>query len=165
VTDWSSHIKNEIVRASQEASVPIEVLSEAQAQHVRNELCARYCEEPARGFGRNNLRDYASLHHPESFLWAADFLQENPGYLLYDSSHPMDRYAIKIPSGHALRSIIEECFGFQFYVTDEQFAFLLCSTDDDCLLGCGRARAWIESLLRHEEACQKFRLFVGSRAE
>ena len=55
VTAWNSHIKNEIVRASEEIHTVINVLPEDAAQHIRNELCARYCEASTHDFGRNNL--------------------------------------------------------------------------------------------------------------
>ncbi|HTN89773.1 MAG TPA: hypothetical protein VL242_39130 [Sorangium sp.] len=145
MTGWSSYIRDEILRSAHVTGASLEIVDEAEAAALREELCARYCEDRRLGFGRNNLKDYAAVYDSESFLWAAEFLGDSAGYMLYDSSHPKDRYVFRVPDGPALHAVLEECFGFQFYVADQELSFVLCSTDDDCLMGCGRARPWVES--------------------
>ncbi|WP_437619938.1 hypothetical protein [Sorangium sp. So ce1151] len=145
MTDWSTCIRDEVLRAARVVGAPLDVVDQAAAVALRHELCARYCEDFRLEFGRNNLNYYAAVHDPASFLWAARFLGDSVGYMLYDSSHAKDQYVFRVPNGQVLRAVLEECFGFQFYVTDECLSFVLCLTDDDCLMGCGRARSWVES--------------------
>lgn len=143
--DWSGHIRREISRAAAAVGAPLTILGEAEGEALREALCARYCADRRLGFGRDNLKDYAALHDAESFLWAAEALGARAGYLLYDSAHPQDRAVFRAANGATLREVLAECFGFQFYVADEALGFVLCSTDDDCLLGCGEARPWVEA--------------------
>jgi hypothetical protein len=70
--------------------------------------------------------------------------------LLYDCWD--DHYsAFLVPTGKVVVSLLSECFGFVFYVTNERLEFILSQNDHDYLLGAGTARAWVESLKPRQE--------------
>lgn len=37
-------------------------------------------------------------------------------------------------------------FGFEFYITNFETEYVICFNHHDCLLGCGTAKKWVESL-------------------
>ena len=42
--------------------------------------------------------------------------------------------------------MLEETYGYEFYVTDEECTYLICFNHHDILYTCGRAIKWLEVL-------------------
>ena len=57
-----------------------------------------------------------------------------------------DKSVLVINNGKSLYKLLDEMFGFEFYITNFETNYLLCFNHHDCLLGCGTAKKWVESL-------------------
>lgn len=49
-----------------------------------------------------------------------------------------------IHSGSDLNFVLEETYGFEFYITDKKCTYLLAYNHHDILYGCGSAIDWME---------------------
>ena len=54
----------------------------------------------------------------------------------------------KIKNGNDLYYLLSETSGFEFYITDFNYSYLICFNHHDILYGCGRAKEWIAGLRR-----------------
>lgn len=52
----------------------------------------------------------------------------------------------RLTNGTDLIRLLSECPGFEFYVTDEKFSYLLCHNHHDFLIGAGTAAPWVSEL-------------------
>lgn len=49
----------------------------------------------------------------------------------------------RVSSGKDLTNLLTECPGFEFYVTNDDYDFLLCHNHHDYLIGTGGAAEWV----------------------
>ena len=57
-----------------------------------------------------------------------------------------DKNAFLIPNGTELYKILEDSFGFEFYITNQNHSYLLCFNHHDILYGSGEAKKWISEI-------------------
>ena len=57
-----------------------------------------------------------------------------------------DKSVLVISDGKSLYKLLDDMFGFEFYITNFETNYLLCFNHHDCVLGCGTAKNWVESL-------------------
>ena len=57
-----------------------------------------------------------------------------------------DKNAFLIPNGTELYQILEDSFGFEFYITNQNHSYLLCFNHHDILYGSGEAKKWVSEI-------------------
>lgn len=57
-----------------------------------------------------------------------------------------DKNAFLIPNGMELYKILEDSFGFEFYITNQNHSYLLCFNHHDILYGSGEAKKWVSEI-------------------
>ena len=57
-----------------------------------------------------------------------------------------DKNAFLIPNGAELQKILEDSFGFEFYITNKNYSYLICFNHHDILYGSGEAKEWVRRL-------------------
>lgn len=57
-----------------------------------------------------------------------------------------DKNAFLIPNGTELYKILEDSFGFEFYITNQNHSYLLCFNHHDILYGSGEAKKWVSEI-------------------
>jgi hypothetical protein len=91
-----------------------------------------------------DLREDASIQEPEAWRCIGEFCAGRACILAFD---PHDE-AVAFEFGDAAQipAVIDECFRFEFYVTDERYSFLLCFNHHDFLIAAGAAGSWLLGL-------------------
>ena len=51
-----------------------------------------------------------------------------------------------IPNGTELYKILEDSFGFEFYITNQNHSYILCFNHHDILYGAGEAKKWVSEI-------------------
>jgi hypothetical protein len=145
-------IVEEIQRAISNLGVDARKLDASELQTVRDALRERYARDPRIEFYCDNISDYAAFHAPDTWFWIEEFLPEKKLYLLTDprSADAGFMFSSRLP----LMKVLEECFLFIFYLTDDSFSFVLGQDDHDVLIGAGSAAPWVRGL-RERVAVQK----------
>jgi hypothetical protein len=105
-------------------------------------------------------RHFATSHH--RVLWEAlgadtsyqnddggakidSFLQGAPFILLFEEHD--DKTVMRFEAGCCLNALLNECYGFVFYLTDANYSYLLCFNDHDSLIAVGdEAEACLDSI-------------------
>lgn len=101
------------------------------AKHGSEPLWERLCE-------------VESVHNPSAWRLLDFFVGGEAAIVFFN--HDEDQTALKLEAQASVSSLLSECTGFEFYLTDESTSYLLCFNHHDCLIGCGRARQWMITL-------------------
>jgi hypothetical protein len=88
------------------------------------------------------LRSRASKRRASGWQDIGQFVGENACVMLIEDG----QNAYECTSGKVLTKLLEECPGFEFYVTNHEGEYLLCHNHHNYLLGCGSAEDWVQSL-------------------
>ena len=57
---------------------------------------------------------------------------------------------VKIENGLHLSTILGDCFGFVYYLTNLNYEYIIGETDHGVLIGTGTAKKWIEQKLKEK---------------
>jgi len=139
------YVVDEIRRAATELDVPVEELSADQIMELRDALGQVY----GSGGGPltfETMTGKASRQKEDGYLDLAGFLRSGPHTLFYDSPGFADQAGVRFADGAGVSPVLAECFGFPFYVTDEEHTFVVGMNDHDYLIGVGTAAPWVASL-------------------
>jgi hypothetical protein len=85
--------------------------------------------------------DGRSKRSPNGWRMVGAFLGDESCILFFDPGE--EATAFEFDEGKQLTPVLENCFGFEFYVTDSSLSYVLCFNHHDVLLGVGRAADWI----------------------
>jgi hypothetical protein len=139
-------VLSEILEAAKALGSSIQVipLSQQDSKKIIVEAWGKFANRTG---GSAPLWEYlgntCSVHNEDAWRWVADFLDTSPVLLLIDDS--TERSAVQITPGYGVVSVLEECTGFVFYITNDQLDYLLCFNDHDVLIGAGTAIDWVRS--------------------
>jgi hypothetical protein len=142
-------IKRDVEEAIRTLDVEAVELAGPEARSVR-EGAARAFGDGASPFVHwNHLREYSAVQHPDSWEWIGEFVQ-GPAYLFFDERD--EPGVFRFNEAQRIRDVLEECSGFEFYICDLKYAYLLCNNDHDYLIGSGKAQEWVKSLQPRHDA-------------
>ncbi len=88
------------------------------------------------------------INNSNAWSLIKDYVKENKCIMFFNKSD--DRNGFLISNGAELQKILEESFGFEFYITDENLSYLICFNHHDILYGLGKAKDWIKEVKINE---------------
>src|SRR5262249_46149419 len=100
----------------------VRVLSSNEAEAIRSEVIRKFALRRGRPLWEN-LANSASLQDPDGWRLIDSYLSGNPFILFFDEEE--DKQMIEFPAQSRLVPILEECPGFEFYLTDRETTYLL----------------------------------------
>jgi hypothetical protein len=86
------------------------------------------------------LREHVSRKRANGWQDVGEYVGDSPCLLVTEKD---GRDAYRIPSGSDLTELLSECPGFEFYVTNDDYDYLLCHNHHDYLIGTGKSAAWV----------------------
>ena len=89
------------------------------------------------------LRNGVGFHDPDAWRRIAE-LEAAPALLLVEDSQ--GECGFRFANVADIEPVLADCFGFEFYVTNEKQTYLLALNHHDVLIGAGDAAEWIERL-------------------
>jgi len=91
----------------------------------------------------DNLQDWIGVDYRFSWEWFSDLLKSREVILFFEPDDDWRMFTFK--DGSIIPQILNNCYGFVFYVTDIRCSFLLSYNDHDNLLACGLAKNWLRT--------------------
>ncbi len=92
----------------------------------------------------DNIAEKASYYNPDGWKFIADFRRNSKKLLFTEPSKGI--IVFEFNNSIDLVNMLDNSYGFVFYVTDINISYLLCFNDHDYLIGCGDAKYWVGSL-------------------
>ncbi len=78
-------------------------------------------------------------YRPDGWRLAAEYAAREPILFFYDDA----AIGFEFATGTELRDVLNDCPGFELYVTDREASFVLCHNHHDYLSGVGSCQAWL----------------------
>jgi hypothetical protein len=92
----------------------------------------------------DDLKTYVGYYDRHALTKAEGFLQGAPFLLLFEERQ--DNTVIRFEEGCNPRTLLSCCKGFEFYLTDEEYSYLLCFNFSNLVAGSGDAvEEWLDA--------------------
>jgi hypothetical protein len=144
-------ILDEIARSASKVVARYEILSTETAERIRREVEGKFSSEMGRSFLWEAFKEFVSVKAP--FEAVSRFIREFVGtasailfFLPWDES-----VAIVFPNGSQAMDVLDESFGFEFYITNEDVEYIICHNHHDYLIATGDAVSWLLASLQDIE--------------
>lgn len=134
----------EIKKVTLNNGIVVEELPDKQIKTIKSNITQKYLNSQSGPFLWDRLKEAAIIADNDGWKKICDFVGSNRCLMFFDDIE--DKSVIVISNGKSLYKLLDEMFGFEFYITNFETDYLLCFNHHDCLLGCGTAKKWVESL-------------------
>lgn len=139
------YITKEINRAIKSNNLKSHIISLNDIDKLRESLAKQYCDVDTT-FGWEHFKQCFCYQNPSAWSVIKNYVKENNCILFFNECD--DKNAFLITNGDELQKILEDSFGFEFYLTDRDQSYVICFNHHDVLYGCGAAEKWVEGLKR-----------------
>lgn len=123
-------------------SLEFEILVPDEAERFHQGLLAKFGRSKAGWPLWDGPSEFASVQDELAWRWMGDWIKDESCVLLWDPAS--ERRALRFAKGRSLVSLLEEMYGTEFYVTDNNITYMMCFDHHDYLVAAGRAKAWLE---------------------
>ena len=130
--------------AAEALGVGLEILSNQEAQSIRQLASQHFSDGTGSGITSENLVNLARLSRDESWKLIAAFGFSGPVILF--TNYRDGKSMFKFSSVGDAVAVIGEAPPFDFYLVDRDCTFLFAHDEYENLFGCGTAKAFVESL-------------------
>lgn len=137
-------ISSEIKKVALDSGISIKELSSEQVKKIKNDISRKYIQLQDKVFLWDSFKEPAVIADSNGWEKICTFIGEKNCLMFFDDIE--DKSVITIGNGTELYKLLNEMFGFEFYITNFETDYLICFNHHDCLLGCGAAKNWIKSL-------------------
>ena len=140
-------IRGEILRASQQVGAAILELQSEAAEGIRTEVIKRFTDDYIpQSLIWNHLRDYSFVicNDPHSWLVVSNFIKNTKVLVLFNDVD--DKTVFEFTDGADIVPTLQECFGFEYYLTNYELDYLICFNHHDVLIAAGTACSWLTEL-------------------
>jgi hypothetical protein len=141
-------IKSEILSVSQEMSIAAEEIQREQSEDIRISMIRKFAKDDTyKNYIWSNFppRSFASCQDSNAWLLIKLFLQGRKNVLmLFNQSD--EESVLKFPDGEKIVPLLLECDDFEYYLTSEDYEYLICFNHHDSLMAAGSALPWLEKL-------------------
>lgn len=142
-----NYITKEINKIIKDYHLKSSLLPAEKMNYLYSNIIKHYCIKNT-SFIWESFKDYAYYQNSNAWSLIKDYVKENKCIMFFNKSD--DRNGFLISNGAELQKILEESFGFEFYITDENLSYLICFNHHDILYGLGKAKDWIKEVKINE---------------
>lgn len=135
-------VRDDIARAIADHAFEADELGRDEARQAEASLGSKFATAGS-GPLWERLEDTAAWRSPDGWRWAARFWQ-GPTVLLVRDSQGL--CAFRFSNSHDVEPLLEATPGFEFYLTDDGYTFVIAFNSHDVLVGSGAAKQWVDAL-------------------
>lgn len=135
-------ICEDLLETAQENNLQVTLLPREQTVKIKNDIKSKYLKTDNGSFIWENLRKSVIVSDINGWEKISDYVKQNSCIMFFDGNDE----AVIIKNGHELYILIYEMYGFEFYITNSITDYLLCFNHHGCIIGCGNASKWLESI-------------------
>lgn len=137
------NISNQIKREMDKGRRRYTFLDSKEIQYIQKNIRKKYIDNKKEGvFLWEKLSEFKKKQDSELWKYISEFIGETECIVFFNVED--DSNMIRLYSGDDLKFMLEETCGYEFYITDEKYSYLICFNHHDILYACGRAIKWLE---------------------
>jgi len=138
-----NYITKEINKIIKDYHLKSSLLPAEKMNYLYSNIIKHHCIKNT-SFIWESFKDYTYYQNSNAWSLIKDYVKENKCIMFFNKSD--DRNGFLISNGEELQKILEESFGFEFYITDENLSYLICFNHHDILYGLGKAKDWVKEV-------------------
>lgn len=139
------NIQEQVLTAANSLNISIQKIETKDVEHIVNQVTDKF------SFGRKveplweHLKNQLSVNNKEAWLWIDELVGDAETIMFFNSTD--EKVAFFFNKGVDIVSVLNETYGFEFYLTNRDTEYLICFNHHDVLIVCGSA---IESLKKYK---------------
>lgn len=141
------YIADDFIEEAERQCISYNEIGNEEALVIRNTIEQKYCKKNGRPLWERIKVDTSGIHSPSNKNIFNDLNIIDEIFVFFEED--TDKTIFKLNNINELIKIVNELFGFIFYVTNYDEDFLLCWNDHEFIIGAGIAKQWIEDLKNH----------------
>jgi len=88
------------------------------------------------------IREHVSRKRANGWQDVGEYVGDSSCLLITERDGPC---VYRLSSGKDLTNLLSECPGFEFYITNDDYDYVLCHNHHDFLIGTGMSAEWLAS--------------------
>lgn len=136
------HRTNEVLGAATELGCEATKLEAEATKLIRLSVCRQYADEATAWPIWEHFIERVSIQDATAWGWVGEFLGESETIMFFDKEE--DESAVLFERGSCVVPTLENCTGFEFYLTDKNVTYVICFNHHDFLICAGRSKGWLE---------------------
>ncbi len=145
-------IKEELTQSAIARSIAVIFIPDEEAFQLGQTLALKYTNSASvwqiwEGLPKNT---FISFQKDDAWKLIKNFILDDSVILLFNEIGERTEVmsGVRINNGYDLEGILEESFGFDFYITNDALSYFLCFDDHGILYAAGEAKQWLENKLK-----------------
>lgn len=119
----------------------IEVQEIAGYNVIINNVKERYASSEKKGCLWERFIDDVSVCDENAWSWVGEYVGDEKALMFFPGK---ENIVIGFANGKDVVTILENSFGFEFYITNAATDYVLCFNHHDYLIACGKAVKWLK---------------------
>lgn len=135
------NIKEQVLSSANTLNVIVHGIPILETEKLISRIKEKYCGVGNTTHLWENLINEVAVNNKDAWQWVGDFIRDTETIMFFNPSD--EREAFTFNKGSDVVSVLCETYGFEFYLTNKNFNYLLCFNHHDVLIGCGSAVEWL----------------------
>ena len=134
-------IGKEIIRSVNDNKlIGVKLLTEYEWDNIFSSVSQKFSDKNLPAYALwDRLNNHVGYYDDAGWIAISKIIGNNPCILFIEH----EKFGINLSNGATLNIILEDTFGFVFYITDVNCDYLICFNDHNIVLACGNATQWV----------------------
>ena len=147
---WS--ILDELQKQSKAQNIQLTKNNKATTDEILRKIFINYFGECNNPVLWKNIKKCTSVQNDTSWRWIANFVSDSECVMFFNLNE--EEASVRFSCGNDVLVILEETYGFEFYITNKNAEYLLCFNHHNFLIACGSAEDWLSSYKNGVDSAQ-----------
>lgn len=144
-------IKNEIIRASKKLNIKVLEISSSNTKMIIDKIVEKYAQGKRTSVLWENFAEQIGINEKDAWMWIKDFIKNSSSVMFFNPEE--ESAAFEFRCGEDVDAVLNETFGFEFYITNKTVDYVLCFNHHDVLIVCGDAIPWLKKYVSNHNNC------------
>lgn len=118
-------IREELAKAGKLLDKKFSLMEQLDAIEYINSVIAKFNPEKTSGHLAINSEKSIRISTDLMEFEYSQYLDDEPVYLFFDQNSQENNTVVKIHDGQSLSGILEECFGMEYFLSNEKITYLI----------------------------------------
>ena len=142
------YIQTEVQEALEQLKINSEMLNQEQVTKIIYEICSKYTNGKTSGNIWENTVNDVRVVSENDWKWISEYIGNSKSIMFFEPTD--EKIAYVFSNGQDILRVLEECCGFEFYLTNFKFDYLLTYDHHNVLGAVGDAAEHLQMFKENE---------------